>query len=231
VRLHGGALASVSDSGLLNGANVAALRRGDGAWEIVQFALAELVAEDTYLLSRLLRGQAGSEWAVADLLPSGAPFVLLDAHVTPIARGLDQLGRTMQLRVVAAARDHGDAASVTLTLTPRATALRPLSPAHPRARRTAEGILLRWIRRTRVGGDSWDLQDAPLGETAEAYEIDILSAGEVVRTLTAATPAVVYAAAEEIADFGAPQASLSFRVMQMSASVGRGFPAQATAAL
>jgi hypothetical protein len=231
VRLHGGALASVSDAALLNGANVAALRRSDGAWEIVQFALAELVAEDTYLLSRLLRGQGGSEWAVADLLLSGAPFVLLDAHVTPIARGLDQLGRTVQLRVVAAARDHGDTASVTLTLTPQATALRPLSPAHLRARRTSEGVLLRWIRRTRIGGDSWDLQDAPLGETAEAYEIDILSAGEVVRTLTAATPTVLYAAADEIADFGTPQASLSFRVMQMSASVGRGFPAQATAAL
>ena len=65
-------------------------------------------------LSRLLRGQAGSEWAMGDPLPAGAPFVLLDEHVVPIARGLDALGRPMQLRVVAADRDHGDPAAVAL---------------------------------------------------------------------------------------------------------------------
>src|SRR5690606_7203726 len=60
VRLSGGALSSVSDARLFDGANAAALRNPEGAWEIIQFAHAELVAERTYRLSRLLRGQAGS---------------------------------------------------------------------------------------------------------------------------------------------------------------------------
>jgi hypothetical protein len=67
----------------------------------------------------------------------------------------------------------------------------------------------------------------PLGETQEAYEIDILASGEVRRTLRAAAPTVLYASADEIADFGAPQSHLAFRVTQMSASVGRGFAAEA----
>lgn len=227
VQLHVGALASVSDIALLNGANAAALQRPDGAWEIVQFALAELVAERTYLLSRLLRGQAGSESAMGDLLPAGAPFVLLDQHVTPLARGLGSLGRSMHLRAVAAVRDHGDNTAVAMTLTPQATALRPLSPVHLAARRVDDGIVLRWIRRTRIDGDTWETQEVPLGEVSEAYEIDILDGMNVVRTLTASSPSILYPDADELADFGSAQSSLSFRVAQMSASVGRGVAAEA----
>ena len=108
VQLYGGALSSVSDSALFAGANAAAVQRADGAWEVIQFANAELVGDRTYLLSRLLRGQAGSEWAMGAPLAAGAPFVLLDEHVVTIASGLDALERTLQLRVVAADRDHGD---------------------------------------------------------------------------------------------------------------------------
>ncbi|MDT3687333.1 MAG: glycoside hydrolase/phage tail family protein [Pseudorhodoplanes sp.] len=231
VQLHGGALVSVSDAALLNGANVAALQRPDGAWEVVQFARAELVGERTYILSRLLRGQAGSESAIGYPLPASAPFVLLDQHVIPLARGLETLGRSMHLRIVAAGRDHGDVAAVAMTLTPQATALRPLSPVHLAARRTDDGVLLRWIRRTRIDGDSWETQDVPLGEAGEAYEIDILDGGNVVRKLTASSPSVLYVNVDEFADFGSPQASITFRVAQMSASVGRGFPSEMSASI
>ena len=63
VHIYGGALTSISDAALFAGANAAAVQRLDGAWEVIQFANAELVGEGTYLLSRLLRGQAGSEGA------------------------------------------------------------------------------------------------------------------------------------------------------------------------
>jgi hypothetical protein len=48
-----------------------------------------------------------------------------------------------------------------------------------------------------------------------------------VRTLTVTAPAALYAAADEIADFGAAQSSLHVRVTQLSATVGRGFAADA----
>ncbi len=225
MRLYGGALASVSDSALFGGANAAAVRRADGAWEVLQFANAELVGERTYLLSRLLRGQAGSEWAMGAPLAAGAPFVRLDDHVLPIASGLDALERTLQLRIVAAGRDYGDPTALALTATPQATALRPLAPVHVKAVRSGAGVSFTWIRRTRFDGDSW-VGEVPLGEDDERYALDILSGSDVVRTLEATAPAALYAAADEIADFGAPQTSLHVRVMQLSPTVGRGFAAE-----
>jgi hypothetical protein len=228
VRLYGGALASVSDSLLLGGANVAAVRRADGAWEVLQFANAELVADRTYELSRFLRGQAGSEWAMGNPLPVGAAFVVLDEHVVTVARGLDTLGRPLQLRIVAAGRDHGDPAAVAMETTPQPTALRPLSPVHLRATRVTGGVRISWIRRTRQDGDSWAAGDVPLGEEREAYAVDIFSGPAVVRTLNATEPTVLYSSANESADFGATQSSLTVSIAQLSATVGRGFPATAT---
>lgn len=227
VKIYGGALSSASDLSVFAGANAAALRNADGRWEVIQFAEAELIGTRTYRLSKLLRGQAGSEWAMAPLLAAGAPFVLLDGHAVTIASGIDARDRVMQLRVVAAGRDTADAAALALDVTPLATALRPLAPVHLRAARGGDGVTLRWIRRTRAEGDSWS-GEVPLGEDSEAYEIDIMSGSIVVRTLTSTTPSVLYAAADELADFGAAQTILTVRVAQLSATVGRGFAAQAT---
>jgi Gene Transfer Agent (GTA)-like protein/putative tail protein len=224
VQLYGGALASVSDSALFAGANAAAVQHADGAWEVIQFANAELIANRTYFLSRLLRGQGGSECAVAAPVTAGAPFVLLDQHVVTIASGLDALERSLQLRVVAAGRDHGDPTALALTATPHATALKPLMPVHLHATRNASGVTISWIRRTRTDGDTW-VGEVPLGEDGEHYVVDILSGAAVVRALGSTTPSVVYAAADELSDFGAPQSTLHTRVTQLSATVGRGFAA------
>ena len=68
----------------------------------------------------------------------------------------------------------------------------------------------------------------PLAEAAEAYEVDVLdSAGDVVRVLESVTPSVLYAAADAEADFGAVLGTLTLRVHQISAAVGRGFPVTA----
>jgi hypothetical protein len=223
VRLYGGALNSASETRVLNGANAAAVRNPDGEWEIVQFGNAELVDGNTYRLSKLLRGQAGSEHAIAAPLPAGAPFVVLDASLVPVARGLDALGRAMDLRIVAAGRSHDDSSAVSLTVTPGATALRPLSPVHVRAVREAGGVRVSWIRRTRTDGDGWN-GEVPLGEDSESYRLDILAGGSVVRSITCAVPSALYAATDELADFGAAQASLQVRVAQLSSTVGAGFP-------
>jgi hypothetical protein len=230
VKLYGGALASISDAKVLEGGNAAAVQNADGAWEILQFANAELVDGQTYMLSRLLRGQAGSEVAMASPLPAGAPFVVLGAHMVPIAAGLDALARPMQLRIVATGRNHDDPATVALTVTPGDTALRPLAPVHVAARRAGDGVHISWIRRTRIDGDGWGVE-VPLGEEIEAYAVDILSGGAVVRTIASASPQALYAAADELADFGAVQTSLHIRVAQLSSTVGAGHAAEVTLAV
>jgi hypothetical protein len=227
VQLYGGALASVSDTAVFSGANAAAVQHADGSWEVLQFANAELTGSRTYKLSRLLRGQGGTEYAMSAALPAGSPFVVLDPHVLTIASGLDALERALQLRVVAANRDHGDASALALDVTPHATALRPLAPVHLSARRDGSGVTFTWIRRARFDADSW-AGDIPLGEDTEQYAVDIMSGSSVVRTLTAAAPSVLYPSANELADFGTAQSSLSVQVTQLSATVGRGFAASAT---
>ena len=228
VQLYGGALASVSDSRVLAGANPAAVQRPDGAWEILQFANAVLSGDRTYMLSRLLRGELGSEGAIADPLPAGAPFVRLDEHVTPIARGLDMIGRRMRLRIVAANRDHGDPSAVELDLRPGALAYQPLAPVHLAARREAGGVRFSWrARRRGLAGVTFAAR-ADLGEASEAYELEIMSGLTIARTLSAGAPSVLYAASDELLDFGSAQSSHSVRLYQISAAVGRGLPAAAT---
>lgn len=227
VRLYGGVLDALSDARVLGGGNAAAVQNGDGRWEVFQFAQAELVDERTYLLSRLLRGQGGSEQAMAAALPAGARFVLLDASLVPIARGLDALDRPLSLRLVGRGRSTDDPSATALTVVPDRTALLPLAPVHVKAVRKSDGVHVSWIRRTRSDGDGW-AGEVPLGEDGEAYRLDILAGSSVRRSIACTAPLALYAAADEVADFGGPQTSLHLRVMQMSGTVGAGRAADIT---
>jgi hypothetical protein len=228
VKLYGGALASASDSGVLSGANAAAVQRADGAWEILQFANAVLIGERTYQLSRLLRGKLGSEGAIGTPLPAGAPFILLNQNIVPVARGADMIGRRMRFRVVAASRDHGDSSAVEIVLQSGPLAFQPLAPVHLKAARETGGVRFSWrTRRRGLAGVSFAARP-DLGEASEAYELDILSGSSLVRTLSATARSALYATSDEMLDFGSAQSSFSVRLYQISAAVGRGIPAIAT---
>ncbi|RDI58733.1 hypothetical protein DES45_105256 [Microvirga subterranea] len=182
-----------------------------------------MIAERTYRLTRLLRGLGGSEPEVVRTMSEGALVVRLDEGVVPLTSDLQDLGRTWRYRVGPAGRDHADPATVEFSATVGGDALRPLSPVRVTAQREEGGIRLAWIRRTRRDGDAWEPVDVPLGEDGERYGIDIFRNGAVRRTLTSTQPSVLYSSADELADFGAPQAELSVRVAQISAVAGRGF--------
>jgi hypothetical protein len=227
VKLDAGTLASVTELALLGGANAAAIRNDDGEWEVLQFLSAALAAPATYTLTGFLRGQAGTEHAMRSPLAAGARFVLLDAALARLDLTEDELGLAFTWRCGPAARDLGSPTYIELVHAFRGEGMKPLSPVHLRATRAAGDLHLTWIRRTRLGGDSWDTIEVPLGETEERYEIDILDATTVKRTLSAATPALTYTAAQQTADFGTPQPSISLRLYQLSASRGRGTPREA----
>ncbi|MBS7539391.1 baseplate multidomain protein megatron [Ancylobacter lacus] len=223
VELFGGLLAGASAEAVLGGANAAALLDPDGTVEVIQFTDAELVGARRWRLSGLLRGQLGTEARAAAPWPSGSRFVRLDGNLATVAAGTDLVGRALALRVGRADRDHGDTAVTALDGTVSARALLPFAPVQARARRGGEGVRLGWTRRTRLGGDGWDGADVPLGETAEAYRVDILGpGGATLRRIETAAPTLLYAAAEEIADFGAPQPNLSLRIAQLSPVAGAG---------
>lgn len=223
VEIAHGTLGSVSEEAVLDGANVAAIRHADGRWEILQFATADLVAPATYRLKTFLRGQAGTEDLAAMSLPVGGLFVGLSA-LTALPTTLDDIGRPTSWRVTPRGVDIDDPGAVAFTVTPTGAGLVPFAPVHARGRRTAAGIELTFMRRTRVNGDAWDLADVPLGEDVEAYIVDVMDGAIVKRSMAAATPFVLYASADEIADFGAARSSHQVRIRQVSRVLGPGKP-------
>ncbi|SON54892.1 hypothetical protein HDIA_1351 [Hartmannibacter diazotrophicus] len=232
VRLLSGTLASVTEAELLDGANAAAIETPDGSWELIQFQTATLIGTRTYRLETLLRGQLGTEDQMAKGHAAGASFILIDAAAGKLQMPLSALGRDFTFRVGPPGRDVGDAAMRQVSATVAGRGLLPLAPVHLGARRLASGdIDLTWVRRTRIGGDSWEQTEVPLAEEAEAYEVDIEAGGAVVRTIAATSPAATYPAAAEASDFGAPVDALTFSVRQMSASYGRGIAAMTTVSL
>ncbi len=94
------------------------------------------------------------------------------------------------------------------------------------SRDTGSGdVTFTWIRQTRIGGDQWDQVEVPLGEASEAYQVAILDGGDTVRTLTAATPSVVYTAADQTADFGGLPSDIAVAISQVSPTEGAGVAA------
>ena len=100
---------------------------------------------------------------------------------------------------------------------------------HIQGSRNGSGDLtINWVRRTRYGGAWRDSVDVPLNETSEAYEVDVFDGtGAVLRTLTSASPALTYTAADQTTDFGGPQTTISIAIHQLSGAVGRGFAGRA----
>ena len=159
---------------------------------------------------------------------AGAPFVLLDEAI--VATGLTdaEAGLPLSYQFGPSQKSLGDPSYVSASHTFALVPSRCYSPTEVKGVKASSGdITISWIRRTRVGGDDWDQVEVPLGETSEAYEVDIYNvSGAVVRTLSATTGAITYAAAQVAADFGGPPPSpLNVAVYQLSATRGRGAPA------
>jgi hypothetical protein len=234
VDLLSGTLASVTDLALFGGANAFAVESAPGAWEVLQAGVAELLAPGRYRLTRLLRGQRGTEWAMGDPTLAGARVVVLDAALAALPIGEAELGLPATWRIGPALRPPSDESYVAASFTPAGVGLRPFSVVHVdqpwRTAREAGDLVIRWTRRSRsLAADGWD--GVPLAEEGEAYEVEILDGPDVVRTLESTAPRVTYTAAHQLADFGGllgPGDTLDLRIFQLSALVGRGTPASIT---
>ena len=224
VRMIRGGLSSVSELALLNKANRVAVRAGNGAWEILSFRFAEEVSPGHWELSGLLRGLCGTEDATAAGAAADTPLVVLDDAVRSLRLGRDEAGLTLNWLAEAAGSGGGRVGPVAFAGGIRAET--PFSPVHLRAERTDDGIRLRWVRRSRLDADGWAGEDVPLDEDSEAYRVEILNGAETVRTLAVSAPEALYPNAMEIADFGAPQAAIAFRVRQRGSAVALGIPAE-----
>jgi hypothetical protein len=204
-----GTLESVTDLTLFGGANALALETAPGTWEIVQAGAAELLAPGRYRLTRLLRGQRGTEGAMGNPAPAGARVVVLDDSLATLPIAGADLGIPWNWRIGPASRSVSDETYVPQAFTPEGVGLRPFSVAHVeqpwRRPRTPGDLTIRWTRRSRaLAADSWGGLEVPLGEELEAYEVEIVDGATVKWVLSTVTTSAVYKAAQQTADWGAP---------------------------
>lgn len=225
---HGG-LQSVSRAALLNGANRVAIRAESGEWEIAAFETAEEVAANRWRLTGLLRGLAGTGDAMASGHTEGREFVVLDDAVVPL--GLEQSEFGLTLNWIAERHGSAGGRAGPIAFAGGLRAATPLAPVHLRAARVSGGTRLSWIRRGRIAADSWSGTDIPLDEPEEAYLVEILDGGSVVRSATVNAPEYLYASALELADFSSPVSAIAFRVRQIGSRVPLGIPAEALVSL
>ncbi len=236
VDLVSGTLESVTDLTLFGGANALAVESAPGVWEIVQAGAAELIAPGRYRLTRLLRGQRGTEAAMGNPTPAGARVVMLDSALAPLPIAEADLGLPWNWRVGPAARAVSDASYTALAFTPAGRGLVPFAPVHVAqpwcTARSPGDLTIRWTRRSRaLVADAWEQVEVPLAEDLESYDVQILDGAVVKRTLTSTTTSVLYTAAQQTADWGAPLSSgqtLAIRIYQLSNRLGRGDPATVT---
>ncbi|MBB4104850.1 baseplate multidomain protein megatron [Allorhizobium borbori] len=228
VRLSYGALFSVDERDVLNGANRMAVLSNNGEWEVLAFATADEIAAGHWRLTGLLRGLAGTEDAMAAGAAAGNAVVLLDEAVRPLGLAAGEAGLSLNWIAEAVGAAGGMAGPVVFAGGLRAQT--PLSPVHGRARRQAGGdILLTWVRRGRIDADSWLATDIPLDEESLGFRVEILSSGGALRRhMETATTTATYTAAQEAVDFGDAQAALRVRIRQKGRLVGLGVPFEAT---
>lgn len=222
-----GELESITRDQMLAGANYAAYGKYE-RWEIVRFQNAVLQADGSYTLSHFVRGDRGTEWATG-LHEVGDWFILLtdpdNAFINMASESLT-LERIYRGITNRAALDTGDNVSFAY----QGVNLEPLSPVHARATRDGSSNLsATFVRRSRLSSSWWSTGVvAPVGESAEAYEVDVMNGSAVARTIAVTAAAFSYSAADQTTDFGSPQSSITFRIYQLSEVVGRGYVREVT---
>lgn len=227
VDLISGELDSVTSDQMLAGVNYAAYGL-DGRWEIVRFQNATLQGDGSYLISGFVRGEKGTEWATG-LHAVDDYFVLLDDPDNAfIGLPVESIGLERLYRGVTSGASVDAATDVPFAY--RGVNLECLSPAYAKGSRDGSSNFTgTFTRRSRLSSSWWATGvEAPLGEAAQAYEIDAMNGSTVVRTIAASTPTFAYSAADQATDFGSAQASITFRIYQLSAVVGRGLPLEVT---
>jgi hypothetical protein len=213
VTMERGTLATITRAALLNLGNYALL--GD---EFVCFRKAELLSGRTYRLSGFLRARRGTVGAMSTHA-AGERFLLLsESNVYRVEQSLGELGEATY-KPVSYGRALIDATAQAFTNT--GAALKPLPVSHLAGVDIGGGdFTIKWKRRGRIGQEWRDGVDVPLTEASESYLVEVFASGVLDSTQTvSAETATVSAAAGNVVT-----------VTQLSATVGRGYPASITLA-
>jgi GTA TIM-barrel-like domain/Putative phage tail protein len=217
-----GALSSVSELTALEQVLALGVQNSSGEWEVIQFSTATLLAPNKYAVSNLIRGALGTEFAMRDPVAAGALVVLLEpAFLTPLNITNELVTVPINYKWGPSRYAYTDASYQTGSRYGFRSGLRPYSPADFHLDRLADTTLVvNWSRRTRFGGDTWEVAEVPLNEETEHYRLRIYSGATLKREVVTTVPFYSYAPADQITDFGALQLLLKVEVAQYGAAYG-----------
>ncbi len=197
--------------------------------EVIQYVNAHDNGDGTWTLSRLLRGRRNTDFWCNSHGPNETVIDLTIPGIGRKALDLSYIGQTEYFKGVTLGQDPSSVSPITLTLA--GNDLKPASVIYLDGAQDALGNwTIQWYRRTRYG---WDFfvngvdVEVPLNEASEAYDVEILDdSNNLIHPFTVTSPQLYYPIDQVLADFGSPPSHLNVRVYQLSAAVGRGFPAQ-----
>jgi Putative phage tail protein len=183
VYVLGGQLSSSTREAMLSSAIVNVLMVGS---EIIRFRTATLGSPDTYTLTGLLRGQAGTEWAMSTHVVGETVALLQPQGLRYININLPSIGTERFYKGVTRGRALSTAETESFTCS--GISMKPYSPVNIRQSYDT-GYVLTWDRRTRLscGFTGASGVVVPLGETNESYVVTVMDGATVVETQTVST--------------------------------------------
>lgn len=189
--------------------------------EIIRFRSAELLAKGRYLISGLLRGQRGTEWAMGTHA-AGERCVRLDNGLRRAPSQTNEIGIERQIKAVTIGAFLSSGTPEDFTDT--GVGLKPFSPANPAAVSTPDGIVVSWTRRTRRSYSySGASPSVPLGEAFESYRVRVIVGGALKREEITGASKFTYTKAMQTADSVLAGTVVNFEISQRSEIVGPGY--------
>ncbi len=231
VTLAAGTLSSSTRDAMLVDETINAMLIGS---EIIRFVTATLSSSNpnVYVLSRLFRGQRGTESFQSTHGAGENATLLRPQGLRRVAANASDIGRSRSVR--ATSYGQSSAYVTASAFTDTGVALKPFAPVDGRVSRdSSNNATVTWKRRSRLSGRLVATSgDPPLGEDSEAYDVLVYSDGTFAtlkRTITATSATAAYSAADQTTDGVTPGNALNLRIYQRSATVGRGYALQVTA--
>ena len=172
VELRGEDLAGQIEAAVLAGAN-RALVEGVSGWELIGWRDADLIGDDIWTLSGLLRGLSGTP---ADMIEVGARIVLVDDRLKAVAQSAEEIG-------VETYWQAGQAPAQLFKF--EAMGHLALRVGHMRAERSGDSWLVSWTPRVREISDNINLPEANLSGT---WIVEVLQGETVLQSFETTVP-------------------------------------------
>lgn len=211
--------------GLLAGVN-AMLVGQPGRYELIFFRDVTVLNPKVVEVSGLLRGRRGTDTACGQHVNGDQVILVRSASTSFVSTLTPQPFGGADVDDAFRYQASGNPSSrplVNVDVTLQGQSAMPWAPVHVTAVLDGSDIDLAWVRRDRLASDP--VLDIPMSEVDELYDLEILDGPDIVRTVEGLTsPVYTYLSADQVTDgFGSPPATLSVRIYQVSALVGRGF--------